>query len=355
MKAVNDLLNQPGAWLNVGVSEGILVSSRVRLARNIDGRVFPDWAGKEESVRMWHDLRAVLENLSVCKSSVILDMGELNRVDKEVLVERHLISRELAQKGAESGLVFKKDESISIMVNEEDHIRMQAMSPGLDLRGLWKIIDQVDSEIDKSVSYAVSPQLGYLSACPTNVGTGMRASVMLHLPGLVIMNEINPIIRGVSKVGLTVRGLWGEGTEASGNMFQLSNQTTLGEKEDTVINRIEHIVLEIADHERNARSRLIQKKGNVLRDHVWRAYGIMSHAYMLDSRETLDMLSNLWLGIDMGIVVDLDKVMIDELFLLIQPGHLQKVEGKIGPEERDLARARLVRGRLARRTGHKPC
>jgi len=354
MKAIDDLLKQPSAWLNIGSNTGSLVSSRVRLARNIDGRLFPDWAGEEESVHLWHDLRSVLASLSTCQLPVVLEMGELNRVDKAVLIERHLISRELAEKGAGSGLVFQHDESISIMVNEEDHLRMQAMSTGLDLIGLWETINRVDSEIESHINYAMSPQLGYLSACPTNVGTGMRASVMLHLPGLALMNEIDPIIKGVSKIGLAVRGLWGEGTEAAGNMFQLSNQTTLGEKEETIIRRIEQIVLEIAEHEKNARARLTQQKEHLLRDHVGRSYGILSQAHLLDSRETLSMLSHLRLGIDMGIVVGWDKAMIDELFLLTQPGHLQKMEGKrIGAEKRDLARARLVRRRLARQCGNQ--
>lgn len=350
MKAVDDLLKQASAWLCVGGSAGSLVSSRVRLARNVAGSAFPGWAGEEESLRLWHGLRPILESLPTVGPPVVMDMDDLNVVDREVLVERHLISREMAEKGTGSGLILRKDESISIMVNEEDHLRIQAMSSGLDLLGLWKIVDGLDSEVESCVDYAVSPKLGYLSACPTNVGTGLRASVMLHLPGLVLMNEIKPIIKGVSKIGLAVRGLWGEGTDASGNMFQVSNQVTLGESEETIIRRIERIVLEIAEHEKNARTRLRQQKENVLQDHVGRAHGVLSHAYLLDSRETLSLLSDLRLGLDMGIVVEWDKAMIDELFLLIQPGHLQKMAGKIiDADKRDFERAHLVRECLARR------
>ena len=218
------------------------------------------------------------------------------------------------------------------------------------LRDLWSRIDLIDTAIEQRATYAYSSRLGYLTACPTNVGTGMRASVMLHLPGLVLMNEISSIIKGVNKIGLAVRGLWGEGTDASGNMFQISNQTTLGEREENIIGRLEQIVLEIADHEKNARARLLQQRENRLRDHIGRAMGILTHAFMLNSRETLDLLSALRLGIDMGIVVDWPKNLLDELFLLIQPGHLQKLGGRhIGSEKRDLARARLVRERLALR------
>jgi len=348
MKTVDNLLKQPSAWLSVGANTGSIISSRVRLARNIDGRIFPGRAGEEESVRLWHDLQPVFEGLSALCPAVSLEMNDLTRVDKDVLFERHLMSSELAEKGPGSALVFKRDESVSIMVNEEDHLRMQAMSTGLNLFGLWKIINTVDSEIESHVNYAVSPQLGYLSACPTNVGTGMRASVMLHLPGLSLMNEIKPIIKGVSKIGLAVRGLWGEGTEASGDMFQISNQTTLGEKEEAIIKRLEQIVLEVDEHEKKARIRLMQKKENLLRDQIGRAYGVLSQAYLLNSRETLSMLSHLRLGIDLGLVVKWKQAMIDELFLLIQPGHLQKLEGKrIGAEKRDMVRARLMRKRLA--------
>lgn len=347
MKVVDELVKQPGAWLKVGENTGIIVSSRVRLARNLSGRPFPGWAGEEQSIRLLHDLYPVLHRLRACPDPVIFEIPDLTRVEKEILIERHLMSRDLAEKGKGSAVVLKKDESVAIMVNEEDHLRMQAMSPGLNLQKLWKQIDAVDSEIESAVEYAFSPQLGYLTACPTNVGTGIRASVMLHLPGLVLMNEINAIIKAVNKMGLAVRGLWGEGTDAAGNMFQLSNQTTLGETEETLIARLEKIVAEINGHERNSRNRLMEQKENLLRDHFGRALGILTHAQMLNSKETLDMLSAIRLGLELGLASGWPSAMIDELFVLIQPGHLQKLEGKvIGSEKRDLARARLVRGRL---------
>ncbi|MBU4201132.1 MAG: protein arginine kinase [Verrucomicrobia bacterium] len=350
MKTLDDLLKQPGAWLNVGGNTGVLVSSRVRLARNIEGEAFPGWAGEEESVRLWNELRPVIESLPGLSSPLVLEIADLSCVDRDVLIERHLMSRDLAGKGRGSGLILKRDESMAVMLNEEDHLRMQVMSPGLKVMQCWQEINALDTEIESRIAYAFSPRLGYLTACPTNVGTGMRASVMLHLPGLVLMNEINGIIKGVSKIGLVVRGLWGEGTDASGNMFQISNQVTLGEKEAAIIERLEKIVLEIAEHEKNARARLIQQRETSLRDHIGRAFGIMSQAYLLNSKETLDLLSALRLGIDLGLVTDWPKAVIDELFVLIQPGHLQKWEGKaIGAEKRDLARARLVRERLAER------
>ncbi len=345
--SVDVLLKQPGAWLSVGRDSGIVVSSRIRLARNIKGAAFPGWAGEEECDKIWQKLQPSLTALKSLQPGMAIKMVDMDELDRQILFERHLISREFAEKGKGSGLVLRLDEGLSVMVNEEDHMRLQAMKPGLDLRGTWQAINQLDSEIEKHVHFSFSPKLGYLTACPTNVGTGMRASVMLHLPGLVLMNEINPVIKGMGKIGLAVRGLWGEGTEATGNMFQISNQITLGEKEEEIVNNIEQIVLEIIEHEKNARARLVEKKDSVVKDHVGRALGILSHAHILSSKEALDLLSGLRLGVDLGILKNTDRRAVDELLLLTQPGHLQKMEGRVlKTKERDRARARLVRGKL---------
>lgn len=355
MKLIDELVKQPGAWMDVSGQAGAIVSSRVRLARNLDRRPFPGWAGEEESLCVWNEISTILAGQPALNSPIVMEMPSLTRVDREVLVERHLISRELADKNAGSGLVFRRDESIGIMVNEEDHLRIQAMRPGLDLDGLWQTVNELDSEIERQVSYAFSPRLGYLTACPTNVGTGIRASVMMHLPGLVLLNDIGSIIKGISKIGLAVRGLWGEGTEAAGNMFQLSNQTTLGEKEENLIKRLTQIVLEIGEHETNARARLMQQKEASLRDHIGRAYGILMHANLLNSKETLDMLSALRLGIEMELLNAWEVSVVNALFLSVQPGHLQKAEGKsVGSEKRDLARARTVRERLIETRTSRP-
>lgn len=345
---IADCVKQPGYWLADTGAESIVVSSRMRLARNLRGASFPGWAGEEETRGIWRKFAEILPRLPQLHDAVALEMSDLSRVDKEVLVERRLISRELADKTAGSGLIARKDESVAIMVNEEDHLRIQCIRPGLGLRELWKLADNIDSAAERHAPYAFSKSLGYLTACPSNVGTGLRASVMLHLPGLSLVNEINPIIKGVNKIGLAVRGMWGEGSEASGNMFQISNQVTLGETEETLINRLEQIVLEISEHERNARARLMQRKDYFVLDHIGRAYGILSNARMLNSAETLDMLSALRLGIELDIVRDWDVAAINRLFMCVQPGHLQKAEGKtLGAEKRDLARARVAREMLA--------
>lgn len=350
---VDDFLKQAGSWLSVGKESSTVVSSRVRLARNLKDAAFPGWAGEEECDRIWEDVHPILLDIESMTPGYAVKMSDLESLDKQILFERHLISREQAEKTKGSGLVVRQDESISIMVNEEDHLRIQVLQPGLDLERAWSLIDSLDSDIEKSMRYAFSTRLGYLTACPTNVGTGMRASAMLHLPGLVLMEEINPIIKGMGKIGLAVRGPWGEGTEAIGNMFQISNQITLGEKESEIVKNLGQIVQEIVEHEKNARERLKQKKTHLLHDHVGRAYGILSNAHILTSKEALDLLSGLRLGVDLGILQDLDRQAIDQLLLLTQPAHLQKIESRqLKPKDRDRARARLVRSKLAEAEGN---
>jgi len=252
-------------------------------------------------------------------------------------------------------VALREDESLSLMVNEEDHLRMQALLPGLSLRECWRRINAVDTELEGRVTYAFAPDWGYLTACPSNIGTGIRASVMLHLPGLTLMNELEPIMKGIQKIGLAVRGLWGEGTEANGNMLQVSNQITLGETEDQIVAHLEQIALEIVEYERSARERLLEKREAVLRDHVGRAVGILTQAHLLSSKEALDWLSGLRLGIDMELIRNLDRQVVDELFLLIQPAHLQWREGRrLKPAERDAARATLVRERLKSAMKRRP-
>lgn len=345
---VADLLHRPSAWLAVGADSGPVISSRIRLARNLKEAAFPGWAGAEECERIWRDIRPVIESLPVLREATALSMADMDELDRQILFERHLVSREHAEKGKGSGVVFREDERLSVMVNEEDHLRLQGMRPGLDLRGIWSEVDRLDSEIEEQLAYAFSPRLGYLTACPTNLGTGMRASVMLHLPGLVLMNDINPMIKGMAKIGLAVRGLWGEGTEAVGNMFQISNQMTLGEAEEDIVANIEQVVQEIIEQEQDARGRMLERKGPFVRDHVGRAFGILSHAHILTSKEALDLLSGLRLGLDAGILPNMEKGVLDELLLLTQPGHLQRVEQKaLKPKERDRYRASLVRRKLA--------
>ena len=330
-----------------GPYDRIVMSSRVRLARNLKEASFPGWAKKPERVRVLDLIRPAVESLPEMKDAFSEAMDSLSTLDKQILVERHLISREHAAKSAGSGLVLNRDETFCVMINEEDHLRMQALRPGLQLRQAWNSIDQADSLLEKKLEFAFSPDLGYLTACPTNIGTGIRVSAMLHLPGLVLAEQINPIIQSVNKLGLAVRGLYGEGTEALGNVFQVSNQMTLGESESAIVERLEKVLGQIIEHEENARGTLLEKKAKMVYNHIGRAYGILANAHSISSKETMNLLSLMRVGVDVGLFPGVDRALVDELFIMTQPAHLQKQHSeKLSAEERDLLRADMVRERL---------
>jgi protein arginine kinase len=330
-----------------GPHDRIVMSSRVRLARNLRDAAFPGWAKKPERIKILETIRPAVESLPELTDAFSEVMENLGPLDKQILVERHLISREHAAKGAGSGLIFNRGETFCVMINEEDHLRMQALRPGLQLRQAWSAIDQMDSELEKKLDYAFDNELGYLTACPTNLGTAIRVSAMLHLPGLVLAEQVNPIIQSVNKLGLAVRGLYGEGTEALGNVFQVSNQMTLGETEATIVERLDKVLSQIIEHEGNARQTLLEKKPKMVFNHIGRAYGILANAHSISSKETMNLLSLMRLGVDLGLFPDAERPLVDELFILTQPAHLQKqLSDKLSAEERDLIRADMVRERL---------
>jgi protein arginine kinase len=330
-----------------GPHDRIVMSSRVRLARNLSDTPFPGWAKKPERVKILEMIRPAVESLPEMKGAFSEAMDNLSALDRQILVERHLISREHAAKSSGSGLVFNREESFCVMINEEDHLRMQALRPGLQLRQAWSAIDRLDSELEKKLDYAFNNDLGYLTACPTNLGTGIRVSAMLHLPGLVLGEQINPIIQSVNKLGLAVRGLYGEGTEALGNVFQVSNQMTLGENELTIVERLDKVLSQIIEHEENARQTLLEKKSKVVFNHIGRAYGILANAHSISSKETMNLLSLMRLGVDLELFPAGERATVDELFILTQPAHLQKqFSDKLSAEERDVLRADMVRDRL---------
>lgn len=330
-----------------GPEDRIVMSSRVRLARNLRGHAFPTWAKKKGRVQTLELVRPAVESLPQLKSAFTTGLEDLATVDKQILVERHLISREHAAKGAGSGVVFTEDESLCVMINEEDHLRMQAILPGLQVPEAWSAVDELDSQLEGKLEFAATSELGYLTACPTNLGTAIRVSAMLHLPGLVLAEQINPIINSVNKLGLAVRGLYGEGTEALGNVFQVSNQRTLGESEAEISERLGKVLRQIIEHEENARGTLLEDKSRTVYNHIGRAYGILANAHIIASKETMNLLSLLRLGVDLGMFQGLDRGVIDELFLVTQPAHLQKQHAdKLGAEERDVRRAEMLRTRL---------
>src|ERR1700726_4165770 len=344
----SNIMSNGGEWLRgEGPHHQVVVSSRIRFARNLRNRAFPGWAKKAERTAILEQIRPKVEELVEMQDSFSELLQDLSALERQVLVERHLISREHAAKGVGSAVVMNRRQTLSIMINEEDHLRMQSIRSGLQLKQAFKLVDKIDSALESKLDFAYDSRLGYLTACPTNGGTGMRASAMLHLPGLVLSEMINQVIQAVNKIGLAVRGLYGEGTEAMGNLFQISNQTTLGEKEDEIISRLTKVIETIIDKEHDARQVLLQKKSNTLWDQIGRAYGVLTYAHAMTSKEALNLLSIIKLGMDLGVFPENQRLQVDELFIETQPAHLQKSsQQKLNAEERDHLRAQIIRERL---------
>jgi protein arginine kinase len=351
------IVQNSSRWLRGDGPHGeVVVSSRVRLARNLRGHPFPGWAKKAERVEVLRIAKSAVESLPHMRGAASENLEALSPLEKQILVERHVISREHAAKGIGSAIVVNKEQSLCIMLNEEDHLRMQAVACGLQLEDVHAAVDAADTGLERMLGYAFHPDLGYLTACPTNVGTGMRASAMLHLPALVMGDQINKIVNSVNKIGLAVRGLHGEGSEAMGNLFQVSNQTTLGESEQEILARLRRVIEQIIEHEQNARQVLLSHKPVTLLDQIGRAYGILSHAHSLSSKEALNLLSILKLASDLELLPPSARAAADELFIETQPAHLQKGASavKMSAEERDTLRAALIRATLKSIPGPDP-
>ena len=345
---IKALLNNKVSWLaDCGPSEDIAISSRIRLARNLEGIPFPPHASAPQLQGIIAAVEMAVSGDKEISPFLRFDMAETSPLDKMIMFERRLISREFMEKTDPCELLVQADESFGIMINEEDHLRMQFLRSGFQLKHVWEEVNRIDDIISRHLPYAFDKELGFLTSCPTNVGTGIRASVMLHLPGLVLSNQINAVIQGVGKLGLVVRGIFGEGTQNLGNLYQVSNQSTLGESETQIIERLGNVITQIINHEKNARRHLLETNQPFLLNHVGRAYGMLRHAYILSSSEALDSLSSLRLGVDMGMFSSVDIHTVNELFIIINPAHLQKYAGKeIDSAERDVFRASLVRERL---------
>jgi len=348
--SVRDVIeNLHGGWIgSSGPEADVVVSSRVRVARNLAGMPFPhllDQAGAQaviDAVRTaCRDERFVTR---AGKIDVTL-LRELSPVERQVLVEKHLVSPDLLNGFETKAVAISDDERTSIMINEEDHLRLQVLLPGLQLGEAWQLVDVVDDALELNLDYCFSEQLGYLTACPTNVGTGLRASVMLHLPGLAMANQVKGLLATVTKLGLAVRGLYGEGTEAQGNLFQISNQVTLGRTEEEVINNLLLITRQLLEHERQARSGVYHQRREMLEDRVFRAYGLLKYARVLGAGEAMRLLSDLRLGVDMGLLTGLSPPAINALMVASRPAFLSR-DGKLNDYEMDVARARLIREKL---------
>lgn len=345
---IDVLLNKSSEWMDgSGPDVEIVLTSRVRLARNIHAIPFPNKATPRQRNRVFALIDKTIKNSNYMQGSIVMKLDKMDELDKLFLVERRIISHEHMKKGAGSGVAISQREIVSIMINEEDHMRMQVLLPGFRLIDAWHIAKNLDSEFDKHIEYAFSQNWGYLTACPTNVGTGIRVSAMLHLPALVLAKQIDQVIQAIIKLGLAVRGLYGEGTEASGNLFQVSNQVTLGKTEDEIINNLDGVIRQMVGHERNARRLLLKNKKRQVEDRVGRAYGLLRYARSISTKETVNLLSALRMGVDLGILNDVTRRTINELFVITQPAHLQKINGEnLSPSKRDTKRADLIRERL---------
>lgn len=337
-------------WMkDAGPEDDIILSSRIRIARNFENIPFPMLQTDSHADDVIEETKKALQSAAVRKIGEfeLARCSEMAPLDRYVLVEKHLISKDLAEQAKHSAVALRKDEVMSIMVNEEDHLRIQAIMPGLRLNEAWTLASSVDDALEQLLPYAFDDKLGYLTACPTNVGTGIRASVMMHLPGLVVSGNINRMLSAVSQVGLTVRGIYGEGSEAAGNIFQVSNQITLGETEEEIIGNLSSVVHQLIDNERAARKVLFQQNRDALEDRVCRSFGILAYARRIDSKETLQRLSDVRLGIDLGIIKGVSSGILKELMVMTQPAFLQTYYGEeLSPGERDIRRAALVRERL---------
>ena len=353
MEARGSLDGRGMAWLSGGGEESeIVLSTRVRLARNLQGFPFPIRAGAEDSARILERARAAIEASDSLEGADVWTVDSLDARDRELLLERHLVSRELLDRASEgpshAALVLSSDDAIGVMVNEEDHLRLQAFGAGFSLDETWRRVDRLDEELGALLPYAFHHELGFLTSCPTNVGTGLRASVLIHLPGLVLTKEISKVLEGISQVGLTYRGFHGEGSEVVGNLFQLSNQTTLGKTEEDLVEHLARVTGKVIDYERSARSVLLREAPTVLEDKVWRAFGILRTSRSLSSGEMLNLLSGLRLGVSLKLLPMPRVETLNEILVLGQTAHRSHDAGStLDESDADVARAAYVRERLA--------
>ena len=342
------LQSRAGEWLgSTGPESDIVISSRIRLARNLANYPFLARANPRECGQSERDIRESMLQAELGTEVSYFNLPSLNLLDRQFLVERHLISREHAFGKGPRGVGLGPNETLSIMVNEEDHLRIQGLRSGFQLRATWEQVNEVDNQLEKELDFAFSPQFGYLTVCPTNVGTGMRASVMVHLPALVMTRQIDKVFHAVAKINLAVRGLYGEGTQASGDFYQISNQQTLGKSESDIIDNIERVIPKVIEYERTVRDNLLEQKREVVEDKVWRAFGMLKTARTINSEETMDLLSAVRMGVNLGIIPDIQIRTVNELFIFTQPAHLQKLERtELTSPERDITRATFIRNRL---------
>ncbi|MGH7483105.1 MAG: protein arginine kinase [Longimicrobiales bacterium] len=347
-----DLSLQPHfgmGWLDAsGPHADIVLSTRVRLARNLQGHAFGSRAREGERERILGEVRSAAREIPPLRDATLVEMDTLDRRARQVLHERHLISREMASESGPArpgrGLILGAGEALGLMINEEDHLRLQSLLSGLRLQDAYRIVDDLDEALGGRLAFAYHPEFGFLTSCPTNVGTGLRASILIHLPGLVLTKEIGKVLQGINQVGLTFRGLYGEGSEVVGNFFQISNQTTLGKSEEDLIDHLQKIVARVIQYETEARTVLLRDAPTVIEDKIWRAYGLLRYARALSFDEVMNLLSGLRLGVSMKLLPGLSVYTLNKIMIYSQSAHLEQVAGRaLSDEEGDLHRAAYVR------------
>lgn len=333
-------------WLETpGLDEDIVVSTRIRVARNIEKYRFPNLINDIEAEGITQDIIAALSDMETDYS--FYRNTDLSEVERNVFVEKHLISPNLSGAIENGSFFLRKDEKATVMINEEDHIRIQVLLPGLNIEEGWKLCSKLDDELEKTIKYAYHEKFGYLTSCPTNVGTGLRASVMLHLPGLSMSGQINNVMEGLRNIGLTVRGLYGEGSKALGNLFQISNQTSIGEREEDVIEKMNKVILQLITRERKTRKYIVDKKGIEIEDKIFRSLGILNYSRVISTLEAMNHLSNVKLGADMGIIKGIKSKDITRLMLDIQPAIIQIDQDEdINNRQIDILRGEKLRIKL---------
>lgn len=348
MVSLKEMAATPGSWLDgSGPHADRVLSTRVRLARNLRSVPFPLRARREQLSQVLPSVVAAAEKSSLFSDLIVLKSSEMSQLEKQFLIERHLISNDFAEDSKSGALIVGADESTSIMVNEEDHLRIQVLCSGLQLGDTVKLASKIDDELDSSLEYAFSEELGYLTSCPTNVGTGMRASVLIHFPSLVLTKQISRVLQGIVQVGLAVRGFYGEGSEIMGNFFQISNQTTLGVDEKEAVTSLERVTNQIMEYEKKAMDVLMKDARVQIEDKVRRAYATLQSCRILTSKELISLASAVRFGISLGWDGLCDIATINELLILTQPAHIQKLFDKeLSAAERNEIRAKMVTERL---------
>lgn len=348
---IKDIVNSPGIyWLtSTGPEQDVVLSSRVRVARNLADIPFPSAMSDADAKAVFHAVK-----LAIAKRTDIefIWLSELSDVEREILMEKHLISPEFLQEYEKKAVMLSEDQTMSIMLNEEDHLRIQCLLPGLQLDRSWKLVNELDNILEHTLDYAFSEKLGYLTSCLTNVGTGLRVSAMLHLPALTMMNQISSVMNAVAKLGLAVRGLYGEGSDAKGNLYQVSNQVTLGHTEEEIVQNLSSVIKQLVEKERKARELLYAEQKYHLEDRIFRSYGTLKYARLLSSDESMKLISDVRLGVSLKII-DLKLGMINELMIATRTSYLKKYAKKeIGAQERDVLRAAIVRNKIEKRESH---